>query len=443
MKTHKARGLTRLSIRLAACAILVAAPEGYGISLDRDRVILTEEFVGNVFPSFNHAPAITQAADGSLIVAWYGGYQMGKPDTSIWLARNTGTGWTEPIEIDNGQREDGEIYATWDPVLLTVRDGTIYLFYKISSIQDDIRGYSNWWGAVKVSADDGVNWSDRKWLPEGPQPYFKKYTTFSGPTRNQPLELPDGTLLIGSHTESPSWKVHFELVDGPDYTTGYHLVGPIGSGAIQPAFIVHSPDYSRLQIICRPSSSSGNPPKTAFSCDMGQTWTALQDLEGINTCAGLTAATLKSGWHVLAFNPECSRTPLSVALSKDGINWYTLLPELDMCDSLSVDYPSTIEAYDGKIHLVYAYANHGRIKHVVLDTDYLVNAAIMSDYGLAGDFDRDQDVDFFDYAILSRYWQEVNCACKWWCGGADIDRGGCVDFFDLAAFAANWLGQDN
>jgi hypothetical protein len=55
---------------------------------------------------------------------------------------------------------------------------------------------------------------------------------------------------------------------------------------------------------------------------------------------------------------------------------------------------------------------------------------------IAGNFDGDGDVDFFDYAIFSVYWAEGECGA---CCGADLSCDAELDMADVREFSANWL----
>jgi hypothetical protein len=56
-----------------------------------------------------------------------------------------------------------------------------------------------------------------------------------------------------------------------------------------------------------------------------------------------------------------------------------------------------------------------------------------------GDVDDDWDVDIEDFAVLSSWWREPNCAGSDNCGGADVDGSDTVDLGDVRIQAENWL----
>jgi hypothetical protein len=55
---------------------------------------------------------------------------------------------------------------------------------------------------------------------------------------------------------------------------------------------------------------------------------------------------------------------------------------------------------------------------------------------LDGDANGDYDVDYEDFALVSKRWQDTNCGT---CGGADLTGDGNVNMADVLKIAANWL----
>ena len=92
-----------------------------------------------------------------------------------------------------------------------------------------------------------------------------------------------------------------------------------------------------------------------------------------NNNSGTDAVTLKDGRQLLVYNhvlppgdlAKGARTPLNVALSKDGKTWYASLV-LEDSPVGQYSYPSVIQSADGMIHIVYTWRRE-RIKYVKID----------------------------------------------------------------------------
>jgi hypothetical protein len=57
------------------------------------------------------------------------------------------------------------------------------------------------------------------------------------------------------------------------------------------------------------------------------------------------------------------------------------------------------------------------------------------------DFNRDEIVNFSDFAILASYWLDDICSAPDWCEGTDSDKSNKVDIPDLAKFIDYWLEE--
>jgi alpha-L-rhamnosidase len=398
-------------------------------TIDNEQVILLEEFVGDSFSSFNHASTIAETTNGVLVVAWYAGSSEGADDVSIWVSTNDGNGWTPRIEVDDGDND-----ATWNPVLFQPGSGPLLLYFKYTGTP------RSWRGAVRKSYDDGQTWSARILLPTSSDPYLSSYGgRFTGPVKNKPVELPDGSLLCGSSTEHDGWQVHMEIAGG-DYTNDFELIGPLGPlEGIQPAFLVHDDSCQTIQALCR-APGSGSPTPTTWSYDGGQTWTSLSTISH-ETSKGLDAVTinnlndLKKRWHLLAYNPS-GRYPLSLAVSQDGLDWDVAISELDRDGSASMDYPSIIQTSDKMLHIVYSWRGHDKIKHVVLNPYILLDEPTC--VPPPSDLDGSGIVDSNDLGILTDWWLSRCRPSEGYCDGADIDQNFKVNMEDYAHLIAQW-----
>src|SRR5262245_510280 len=348
------RSLIVAAVALAATA-MHAPPPG-------DAAIVTSEFVFETAPFASaHASTIAETRDG-LVAAWFGGTREGADDVGIWVARRAGTTWTAPAEVATGVQADGTRHPCWNPVLFSTATGTLSLFYKVGPSP------SRWWGMVRTSRDDGRSWSDATRLPDG----------ILGPIKNKPIRLSDGALVSSSSTESPErpsvWRVHFERSTdgGRTWTT----VTPPAAGAsaapidaIQPAILSHAD--GRLQAVGRTRSQR---IFETWSSDRGLTWTPIALTALPNPNSGIDAVTLRDGRHLVVYNHTTSgRTPLNLALSRDGRTWdAALVLEREPGE---YSYPAVVQTTDGLVHVTYTWKRQ-RIKHVVLDPRKLAPVAM-------------------------------------------------------------------
>ena len=292
-----------------------------------------------------HASTIVETPKG-ILAAWFGGKFEGDKEVNIyasWLVNNK---WSTPFILADGFMGDSTRYACYNPVLFLAPNQELLLFYKIGP---NVQGWTGW---MKRSSNYGATWSVPEKLPDG----------ILGPIRNQPYVVGD-SIICPSSTEKTGWKVHFEYTtnNGKSWTRGPDLNDAKPITGIQPAILRHGDQL--LQALTR--SQNGTVNET-WSYDNGKTWAPLQQTNLINNNSSIDAITLQDGRHLLVYN-HCSapsRSPLNVAISKDGKNWEPLLV-LEKEVSAEFSYPYVIQTADQKIHITYTWKRK-KIKHVVL-----------------------------------------------------------------------------
>ncbi len=320
--------------------------------------IITDEFIFEKAPYPEcHAATIAETSRG-LVAAWFGGTKERNPDVCIWVSRYVNGKWTEGVNVANGIQNDSLRYACWNPVLYQVPGADLLLFYKIGPSP------AKWKGYVRSSKNGGISWSEQQALPEG----------VLGPVKNKPITLANGEILSPSGTEDGGAKVHFELSFDKGKT--WQKTNSLGDGktvkALQPTILSYK--GGRLQALCR---SQNRAILQTWSSDNGKTWSPLEKTTLPNNNSGIDGVTLKDGRQLLVYNhvlppdgkAKGARTPLNVAISKDGKTWYAAAILEDSPIS-QYSYPSVIQTADGKVHIVYTWRRQ-RIKHVVIDPNKL------------------------------------------------------------------------
>jgi predicted neuraminidase len=335
-----------------AASVCCSAGELSGLSSIQPGV-LKSEFIfatGSVAFAQCHASTIAETKDG-LVAAWFGGSGEGHRDVGIWFSRFENGQWTPPVEVATGKKADGAREPCWNPVLFQPKAGPLLLFYKVGPSP------GRWWGMMMASEDQGRNWGPAQSLPAG----------ILGPIKNKPIELPNGNLLCPSSTEDNGWRVHFERAR--DGCKTWQKTEPVNDGkefgAIQPTILVH-PD-GKLEALGRTRQGK---IFQIWSRDDGTTWGKMAATPLPNPNSGIDAVTLKDGRHLLVYNHTTKgRSPLNVAVSRDGEEWSAALVLEN--DSGEFSYPAVIQSRNGLVHITYTW-KRVRVRHIVLEPNQLV-----------------------------------------------------------------------
>jgi predicted neuraminidase len=93
-----------------------------------------------------------------------------------------------------------------------------------------------------------------------------------------------------------------------------------------------------------------------------------------NPNSGTDAVTLRDGRQLLVYNHTGQgRSPLNVAISRDGRNWEAAL--VLESEPAEYSYPAVIQTSDALVHVTYTWRRQ-RIKHVTIDPAKLTSAPI-------------------------------------------------------------------
>ena len=321
------------------------------------KAIVLEEYVFLKGPTRDcHASSLLELANGDLLCTWFGGTREGHADVNIWLARKPKGGqWQSPVSVSDG---DGK--TLFNPVLVQLKGGDIQIYFVSPGIND---------GKVITSSDNGHTWSRSRELPKG----------FVGPIVNKPVYMDDGTIIAGGSLQGvPGWRIHVER--STDNGKTWTKVGPISDPVntkykiIQPTILVHS--QKRLQILARTGNHSLDAKiAQTWSDDGGLTWSPVTDTTLPNNSSAIDSVTLDDGRHLLVYNHSTRQDPiggrkgrgiLTMAATKDGINWGAAAVLEYRTGSVQYSYPSVIQTRDGLVYVSYSW-HRRRIKHVVID----------------------------------------------------------------------------
>ncbi len=286
-------------------------------------------------------PGTTQRG---MVASWFGGAEEGARDVGIWLAHrmNEGAGWTKPERV----AYSGEV-PCWNPVLHQLKAGPLLLFYRMGPSPQ------TWTAYLRRSMDGGKSWSAPEMLPAGVQ----------GPVKNKPHELPNGTLLCPSSTESHDcWGGWVDI--SPDGGRSWTKHGPIQVPGrfdlIQPTLVQ---DGSTVVALAR--TRGLKHVARAVSRDQGRTWGHASLVDLPHPGSGIDAVRLADGRVVLVYNHTASgRSPLNLAVSGDLGQTWTPGPVLES-EPGEYSYPAIIQAADGSIHITYTWKRQ-KVRYVRL-----------------------------------------------------------------------------
>lgn len=354
----------------------------FDVDFPMKKAVVKSEFLYEKAPFPQcHSATIAETTGGGLVTAFFGGTREGAPDVCIYVCRREkgSNTWTQPVLAADGVISATERKACYNPVLYQMKDGPLYLFYKIG------KNVADWKAFLKISNDGGKTWGKANPLPEG----------YLGPVKNKIVDV-GNKMIAPSSTETGGWKVHFEISEDGGRKT--HIVGPLLAEkatltqdmlrsqqkpdndteagddskqntiqAIQPSVLKYKD--GRLQILCR---TRNGRIATAWSHDSGESWSPLTLTDLPNNNSGTDAVTLNDFRQVLIYNAVATppgakkgvRTPLNVAVSADGVHWKMVLTLEDSPVS-QYSYPAIIQGSDGRIHAVYTWRRQ-RIKYVEL-----------------------------------------------------------------------------
>eukprot|EP00899_Mesostigma_viride_P000786 jgi/Mesvir1/10708/Mv13794-RA.1 len=318
---------------------------------------LSDEFVYTSPPPTPqcHAGTLAEAADRTIVASWFGGTHERHVDVGIWVSRlEPGKKvWSTPVEVANGAHMSHGRQPSWNPVLFQVpgKGAPLLLFYKIGTTPRAWKGY------MRMSFDNGVTWGKQIALPP----------TVYGPSKNKPVLLGDGTLLVPSSDEATYWEAHLETTT--DLKTWQRSV-PLNKRsvkAIQPTLLVGGADGRSITLLARTESQG---IVKAMSTDGGFSFTPMVFSGLPNPNSGIDAVTLADGRHLLIYNHAIKRNrfPLNLAISDDmGVSWRAVgVLEHGDKDSGEFSYPAIIQARDGTVHILYTW-HRLRMRHVAID----------------------------------------------------------------------------
>ena len=337
-----------------------------------------------------HGATIAQTTSGVILAAWWSGPERA-PETDIWMSRFINGTWSAPYRVFDGE-EVGSNYTCENCMLFQPENGPLMLFVLVGPAASKKPGdntiyYHNLCGYLKTSTSDGQTWSAPRALGHSAS---IDGGNLIGPTKNSPIQLPDGTILVASSNEyglleSRNWGAftfHFE--ESIDKGRTWQFVQRCNKAAdlatsqiIQPGFLLLG--GSNLMVLGRDNTPARNGfIPFSVSSDNGQTWSTIAEMSTLkHNKSAICPLTLSNGVHVCFVNRypnSTERGTLDLMVSTAGTNWRLGLAVNSESDGYEAHYPQAVQAADGKLHVVYTYNIKGKagvIRHAIISISLL------------------------------------------------------------------------
>ena len=305
----------------------------------------------------HHASSIIEAANGDLLVTWYGGSYESSDDEALFMARRKKgqLAWETPVMLWRYLKQ-----PVGNAVIFTDQRGRVWIVWGRMEARQPLLAHTGWERTrllYRISEDNGYHWSEDKLFP---------MDTTGWLPRNLAIKLSTGELVVPLSDERNDKDLSFFVItkdSGATWVKSNDIPNAQSQGE-QPT-VAQRKDGSLLAFL-----RTGPRLLQTESFDRGITWSPAK-LTGLkNPDAAISLCSLQNGNLVLTWNnQERGRSQLHIARSTDGgKSWST--PLLLESNPGEYSYPSIFQASDGLIHVIYTYRRYS-IKHVVFNEDWL------------------------------------------------------------------------
>jgi predicted neuraminidase len=305
----------------------------------------------------HHASSIVEAANGDLLVTWYGGSYESSDDEALFLARRKKgqrTWETPQMLLRNPPAPVG------NAVIFADQRQRLWIVYGRLEAKQPLLAHTGWERTrlfYRISEDNGYTWSADKLFP---------METTGWLPRNLPITLPTGELLLPLSDERNNRDLSFFVITknaGETWTRSANVPNAQPQGE-QPTVALRR-DGSLLAFL-------RTAPRLlqTESRDHGMTWSPAKLTDFKNPDAAISLRALRNGNLILAWNnQERGRSPLHIVRSTDdGATWSN--PVMLESNPGEYSYPSVFQSSDGLIHVIYTYRRYS-MKHVEFNEDWL------------------------------------------------------------------------
>lgn len=322
-------------------------------------LIYSSELIFEKIPGapVHHASSIAEAANGDLLVTWYGGSYESSDDEALFLARRKKgqRTWEQPQMLLRHPSA-----PVGNAVVFTDQRGRVWIVWGRMDARQPLLAHTGWERTrllYRISEDNGYTWSEDKLFP---------MDTTGWLPRNLSIKLATGELVLPLSDERNNRDLSFFVItkDAGKTWVKSEIIPNAQSQGEQPT-VAQRKDGSLLAFL-----RTGPRLLQTESFDRGMTWSPAKLTYFKNPDAAISLCSLKNGTSVLAWNnQERGRSPLHIARSTDGGKTWSD-PVMLESNPGEYSYPSVFQSSDGLIHVIYTYRRYS-IKHVVFNEDWL------------------------------------------------------------------------
>jgi predicted neuraminidase len=305
-----------------------------------------------------HASTLTEAPNGDLLLAFFGGTSEGASNQNLYMARlpHGSRTWGKPqLLFDEPGKADG------NPVLWT--DGsTVRLFF--------VTIFGRGWEQASIremsSTDNGSTWSSPTFVRE----------EWGWMTGTAPVRMSNGEVLLPVYDEgefSTGFMVFDkELKDWQAFPAKHEDWLRSPNGSIQASVVELEPGHLLAYL-----RTVDDDIFRSQSFDYGRTWSEPERSEIGNPSSRVALLKLDNGHLLTAYNPWTEhRSPLRLSLSTDTKKTWTppwaFNSDVENRIGPQFTYPYLIQGKDGMIHMAYT-ANRDKMAHLVFNEEYLLS----------------------------------------------------------------------
>ncbi len=318
-----------------------------------------ERFISapGTFPA-NHGSTILEIESGLYLTCWYAGAREGATDVQIYCSKwkNGSTSWSAPkVAVKRQERVAWTLLKNktlGNPVLTKAPNGRLWLFYAARPFGGWVMTHVDY----KFSDDNGETWSEGKRL----------IFDFGHLTRSKVMWVGENKLLLPVYTELPYQAYTAQVLVEGDYLAITQSDYVPGRHALQPSLVVLN---DQLHAFMR-NAGTGVVLMSKWNSRL-EIWSQMTKLALPNPNSAVDVVARSNNEMLIVYNSHAgNRSPLTLAISKDGVNFRPFHDLEPYGENKEYSYPAMIKVGD-RYHVTYTYDHRKGIKHVTFDEAWL------------------------------------------------------------------------